>query len=44
MKLKIQKIIRQIKAHEFGKPAEPQAYPSMDPGFRRAVRAPPCIR
>jgi hypothetical protein len=43
MRLKLRKILNQIKRHEFG-PPKPAPYPVVDPGFRRRVRAPMCVR
>ena len=42
MRQKIRKVIRQIRAHQFGQPAP--EFLSFDPGFRRRAHAPPCIR
>jgi hypothetical protein len=41
MRLKIKKVIRQIKVHEFQKTLD---YPIFDPGYRRAAHAPMCVR
>jgi len=43
MRLKLRKIIQQIKRHEFGQ-STPSQYPIPDPGHRRAAHAPMCIR
>jgi hypothetical protein len=43
MKLRLRKIIKQIKAHQFGQP-ERVAYTMPDPGDRRRAHAPMCVR
>ena len=43
MRLRLRKIIKQIRAGEFG-PPKPVPYPIADPGFRRRVHAPLCLR
>ena len=43
MRIAIRKIIKQIKRGEFG-PTKPAPYPVIDPGFRRRVHAPMCVR
>lgn len=43
MRLKIRKIIKQIKAGLFGQ-VTLSHFPIPDPGFRRAAHAPMCIR
>jgi hypothetical protein len=40
MKLKMKKVLAQIKAHKFGV----QYYQVPDPQFRRAAHAPMCLR
>jgi hypothetical protein len=44
MKMKIRKIIRQIRKQEFGGQRELSFFVRPDPGYRRAARAPMCVR
>lgn len=44
MKLKIRKIIKQIRHKEFGEQRQLSLFLKPDPGFRRAARAPMCVR
>lgn len=43
MRLKLRQVIRQIKAHKFGQMTLSE-FPRFDPGYRRAVHAPMCVR
>jgi hypothetical protein len=43
MRLKLRKIIRQIKQREFGNP-DRILYPVQDAGYRKRCGAPMCIR
>jgi len=46
MRLKIRKIIRQIRAGQFGRGpvVEPLPHAVVDPGHRRRAHAPMCVR
>lgn len=44
MKIKIRKIIRQIRHKEFGRQRVLYFFIKPDPGYRRAARAPLCLR
>jgi len=42
--MKIRKIIRQIRKQEFGGQRSLTFFSKPDPGYRRAARAPLCVR
>jgi len=44
MKMKLRKIIRQIRHKEFGGQRELSLFLKPDPGYRRAAHAPMCVR